>query len=118
MKKMSVIASSGLDNDEDLHLTDRQWDAMRKNIRKQNASDDEEVSESDEDKDEQSSDEEDDDSLLDEESEDEDGSDVDSDESVDDKVMRVNAMAEQMESQIKAQKEYQMVQDRREAKKE
>ena len=72
-KKMSVIATNTLDNDEDLHLTSRQWDAMRKSVKGQNSSDEEEEkdeaseesSDGDEESDPISSDEEDDDDEMD-----------------------------------------------------
>ncbi len=53
-KKMSVIATSTLDNDEDLHLSDKLWDAVRrKGFDKvgEKSDDEEEESDSDDGKD-------------------------------------------------------------------
>lgn len=96
MKKMSVIASNSLDNDEDLHLSSRQWDQMKKKIKKQNLSDGEEMSsESDSASNSDDEDDEDEDEYDDESGEDK--IEVDSDESIDEQQLHVEAMAEQME---------------------
>lgn len=85
-KKMSVIASSGIDgNDEDLMLSRKIWDKLQEkgfeHIGDKTDSDSEEEEESEE-------------SSSDAEAE-------DSDDSVDSKQERVNKMAEEMENQIK-----------------
>jgi hypothetical protein len=85
-KKMSVIASSGIDgNDEDLMLSRKIWDKLQEkgfeHVGDKTDSDSEEEEESEE-------------SSSDAEAE-------DSDDSVDSKQERVNKMAEEMENQIK-----------------
>ena len=103
-KKMSVIASSGIDgNDEDLMLSKKIWDKLH-------AKGFDGLGEKT-DSDESSEEEESSDEYDDEEGE-------DSDESVDSKKARIDQMADEFEQQIKQQREYAMTVDRRAAKAE
>ena len=122
-KKMSVIATTTLDNDEDLMMSRKLWDDIRKKgfDRAGEASDDEkngdQQSEDEETKVEaagssDSSDEDDDD----EEGEDEQES--SGDELFDEKEAQIAAMADQMEEHLAKKKSYEMTVDRKMAGKE
>ena len=93
---MSVIATTTIDNDEELYLNPKQWDEMRKKIHKtEGDSEEDEEQEDDADSDSQESES---DSDSDEEGDEE----VDSDEdSEDENAVRVNQMEDEFEAQIK-----------------
>mmetsp|Transcript_46789 Transcript_46789/g.61895 ORF Transcript_46789/g.61895 Transcript_46789/m.61895 type:complete len:360 (+) Transcript_46789:884-1963(+) len=108
-KKMSVIATTVLDNDEDLTLSRKLWDEVAKKGFEGvgEKSDDDESESSEESKGSDDSDME------------EDEADGDSSvEEIDEKEARVAEMADQMESQIKNTRDYQMTVDRNMAGKE
>ena len=106
-KKMSVIATTTLDNDEDLALSSKLWDSVRqKGFDGVGDKSDDETSEEDGKSEREASD-----FSSDEEEEDA----VNSDESIDEKEARVTAMADQMEDVLKNQQDYQMIVDRKEA---
>jgi len=103
-KKMSVIATTMLDNDEDLTMSRKLWDDIRKKGF-ENAGEKSEDDESDEE------------SKGDEDSEmagddGEEGKSDSSDEEIDAKVAHVEKMAEQMEATLKSKKDYAMSVDR------
>lgn len=104
---MSVIASSGLENDEDMHLPQKLWDDLHTKgfdgIGEK--SDDDETSEESEE-----SNDEDDGEEGEEDLEDSDASSVDS------KVARTERMAQDFENAIENQRDYQMNMDRKFAK--
>ncbi len=100
--KMSVIATTtGIDNDEELNMSSRLWDEVRKQgfeaFNADNSDDEESSSES---------------------SEDELASDESGDESEDDKLAHINSMADEMEENIKKTKAFQMTVDRKIQKRE
>ena len=110
---MSVIASTTIDNDEDLAMPQKLWDQVRENgFEKGENSSDEDLEDSDEYEEMASGDEE---PELDS-----DGNVIepkDSDEeSEDDEIKRVNAMAEDIDYALAEKKEYEMNIDRRVAK--
>jgi len=101
-KKMSVIATTTLDNDEDLVMSRKLWDDIRKKGFEgagDKSSDDDSDSEEEEQKGEGS-----------DASQEEDSS---SDDELDEKERAVAMMADQMEDQISKHKEYAMSMDRR-----
>ena len=105
-KKMSVIATTVIDNDEDLTLSRKLWDDLRKKgfegVGERSDDDSDDGSEADE--------------SMDESDEEEKGEeDEDSDESVDEKQKRIAEMADQIEEQLASRKNYQMTLDRRQA---
>ena len=112
-KKMSVIATTVLDNDEDLTLSRKLWDEVAKKgfdgVGEKSDDDDDSEEESKGGSDESGSDDEEDDDAE---------SSGASDDEMDEKAARVEEMANQMESQIKSRKEYQMTVDRNMAGKE
>ena len=101
-KKMSVIATTTLDNDEDLHLSNRLWDEIRrKGFEKVGDNSDDEDSDNGDDDGKGSDDSMDDDLETTGMGKTLEGSDADgdssSDESIDEKQARINQMAEDME---------------------
>lgn len=108
---MSVIASSAIENDEELHLTARQWEKVREKGFDNCADESEsEVEAGDED---DSSEEE---SEIEGEFEkDEEASES---ESVDSEVARIEEMADQYEENLKRGKEYSQVNDKKHNRKE
>ena len=101
-KKMSVIATTTLDNDEDLHLSNRLWDEIRrKGFEKVGDNSDDEDSDDGDDDGKGSDDSMDDDLETTGMGKTLEGSDADgdssSDESIDEKQARINQMAEDME---------------------
>lgn len=110
---MSVIATTTLDNDEDLTLSRKLWERVRdKGF--EGADEDSQISSEEEEGKAQRE-------ASDFSSEDEAEEESDSGDSMDEKEVRVAAMADQMEHQLSSVKEYQMTVDRkmagREAKK-
>ena len=105
--KMSVIATTTIDNDEELYLNANQWDLMRKKVDNvEKDSDDDELDSIEEE-----------DSDDENDSENEGAAEKDSDEeSVDSGAAQVNEMADEFEEQITMQNEYAMNIDRKEAK--
>lgn len=101
---MSVIATTTLDNDEDLMMSRKLWDDIRKKgFEGVGEKSDDDESESDE---EQKGDED----MSDLE---EDGDESSDEDELDDKQKAIAEMADQMEDAITRQKEYQMSVDRR-----
>ena len=109
-KKMSVIATTVLDNDEDLTLSRKLWDEVAKK-----GFDGVGEKSDDDDSDEESKGGSGESGSDDEEDEAESSG---SDDEMDEKAAAVEEMANQMESQIKSRKEYQMTVDRNMAGKE
>ena len=110
-KKMSVIATTTLDNDEDLLMSRKLWDDVRaKGFENAGEKSDESESDADESEEEkrQNSD------FSDEEED----AESDSENELDEKQQRVNDMADQMEEHLNAQKSYAMTVDRKMAGKE
>lgn len=108
-KKMSVIATTMLDNDEDLTMSRKLWDDIRKKGFEQAG----EKSEGEESSEESKGSDDDSDMAGDDKT----GAES-SDEEVDEKALAVEAMAEQMEMNLNSKKEYQMSVDRNQAGKE
>ena len=110
-KKMSVIATTTLDNDEDLLMSRKLWDSVRDKGFDAAGEKSDESSDSDEER-----------KALresdDSEDEDEDEESSSGDELPDEKQAQISAMADQMEDAITRQKEYQMTVDRKMAGKE
>ena len=121
-KKMSVIATTTLDNDEDLLMSRKLWDDLQKKGfegvgEKSDDEDDSEGSEDDSDGAESSEE-----NKYSDDSENEDGeedvaSGSDSDE-IDEKQARISAMDAQMEDNLRRAKDYAMTIDRKMAGKE
>ena len=111
-KKMSVIATTTLDNDEDLLMSRKLWDDVRRKGFEGvgDKSDNDDSSEEEKGQDENSE--------FSDEEEDSEGEKDSSDDEIDEKQAHISAMADQMEEALSRQKEYQMSVDRKMAGKE
>lgn len=110
-KKMSVIATTTLDNDEDLLMSRKLWDDVRKKGF-ENAG--EKSDESDTDEESNDADKRQNSDFSDEEED----AESNSEDEIDEKEQAIAAMADQMEEHIGAQKDYAMTIDRKMAGKE
>lgn len=101
-KKMSVIATTTLDNDEDLMMSRKLWDDVRNKGFDGVGEKSDESSDSDEEE-----------QKGEEDMSDQEENEESSDDEIDEKEQAIAAMADQMEDNITRQKEYQMSVDRR-----
>lgn len=99
---MSVIATTTLDNDEDLMMSRKLWDDVRNKGFDRVGEKSDESSDSDEEE-----------RKGEEDMSDQEENEESSDDEIDEKQQAIAAMADQMEDNITRQKEYQMSVDRR-----